>query len=570
MIEASHIDAIFFDMGYTLRTTVKHTELAQRMHGLQKISKLLELTLSPGELNEKLEKGTKAYKKWALKTLIEASEEELWTKWMLPDVPARRVRKHALKLHKYWRDLTGSRPVMPETRQVLEELFRRGYRLGLISNTTSSHEAPQTLKELGLDQYVEVMVLSTVFGKRKPDPSIFLHATRSMLVEPDRCAYVGDRLDRDVAGCRNAGFAKAILIRDRRNPYPQSAKAQTPPDHKIRNLKELLRIFPPRYPSAANKPFFLKLAGKSNSVKWNASLSSMWMMGRFYNMNDCLKEIKRIGFRGVELNHQVDSRILTSIDLRQCSFSGIHEPCPADIPAPLLKSRDMLISSLDEERRQQGIRMTKRSINLAHDLGAGTVIVHAGMIPGCDELEEKLRKLYRNGRRKSAEYEKVLKQARKLKARHIGDHMQAVLASLKVLLEYARPYGIRLGVENRYHYFDIPGPDEMEAILAMAGADRIGFLFDIGHATALERLGFFDVQDWLEKYSSRIVGVHIHDVKGIDDHQAPGLGDVDFGSLAAYLPPDAFRTLEVKANSTPEQISAGLELLAQKGCITRA
>jgi HAD superfamily hydrolase (TIGR01549 family) len=570
VIPATQIDVIFFDMGYTLRTTKKHTDPKQRSGGLKKIIKLLDLDISPEELDQMLVRGAEEYKKWALKTLMEASEEELWTKWMLPNLPAKRIRKNAIKLQKYWRQVSGTRIVMPETRHVLEELFRRGYRLGLISNTTSSREAPMTLKELGLDKYVEVMVLSTVFGKRKPHPSIFLHATKSMLVEPERCAYVGDRPDRDVEGSRNAGFAKSILIRDPRNPYPKTIGPHQVPDHKIKNLKELLKIFPPRYPSITRRRFFiLPVRGSNGSAKWNASLSSMWMMGRFHDLNECLAEIKRIGFKSVELNHQVDSRALSKVDLHKCNFSGIHEPCPADIPAIMLKEKDLLISSLDEGRRQLGVRMTKRSINLAHDLGARVVIVHAGMIPGDDELEQRLRKLFRSGKRSSSEYEKLLKQARKIKSRHVSEHLDAVKVSLQELIDYAKPYSVKLGIENRYHFMDIPGPDELAELLKVASEDQIGFIFDVGHAVAMDRMGFYPFHEWLTRFSERIIGVHIHDVKGIEDHQPPGLGDVDFSSLAAYIPPDAFRTLEVKANSTSEQIIAGLQLLEQKGCITQ-
>ncbi len=570
MIPATQIDAIFFDMGFTLRTTKKHTDPKQRVGGLKKIIKLLELDYSPEELDQMLVRGARKYKKRVLKTLSEASEEELWTKWMLPELPAKKVRKHAIKLNKFWREVTGTRTVMPETRHVLEELFRRGYRLGLISNTTSSREAPMTLKELGLDMYVEVMVLSTVFGKRKPDPSIFLHATKAMLVEPERCAYVGDRPDRDVEGSRNAGFAKSILIRDPSNPYPKVSDPRQAPDHKIRNLKELLKIFPSRYPSITNKRFLISPGSRTiGNAKWNASLSSMWMMGRFHDLNECLAEINRIGFKSVELNHQVDSRTLASVDLRQCTFSGIHEPCPADIAAIMLKEKDLLISSMDEGRRQQGVRMTKRSINLAHDLGAGVVIVHAGMIHGDDELEQRMRKLYRSGKRSSAEYEKLLKETRKVKARHINEHMDAVLTSLRELIEYARPYSIRIGIENRYHFMDIPGPAELEKLLKVDGEEQIGFIFDVGHAITMDRMGFYPFNEWLTRFSERIIGVHIHDVKGIEDHLPPGLGDVDFSILSASIPPNAFRTLEVKANSTREQIIAGLQLLEQKGCIAR-
>ncbi len=41
------------------------------------------------------------------------------------------------------------------------------------------------------------------------------------------------------------------------------------------------------------------------------------------------------------------------------------------------------------------------------------------------------------------------------------------MKSLKELLEYASRFGVRLGLENRYHYFDIPTQDEMAALLTL-------------------------------------------------------------------------------------------------------
>jgi sugar phosphate isomerase/epimerase len=73
---------------------------------------------------------------------------------------------------------------------------------------------------------------------------------------------------------------------------------------------------------------------------------------------------------------------------------------------------------------------------------------------------------------------------------------------------------------------------------------------------------------WLRLYEDRIIGSHLHDVIGINDHQAPGLGDVNFRMVAGYLHKEAFRTLEVTSFNTPENIKAGLKTLAETGCVT--
>ena len=103
---------------------------------------------------------------------------------------------------------------------------------------------------------------------------------------------------------------------------------------------------------------------------------------------------------------------------------------------------------------------------------------------------------------------------------------------------YAGRFGIRLGLENRYHYMDIPTPDELEQLLELAGPDRLGFIYDVGHAQALDRLGFFPHEEWLKRFASRMIGAHLHDVIGVNDHHAPGLGEIDFASHRRLSAPE--------------------------------
>jgi len=56
-------------------------------------------------------------------------------------------------------------------------------------------------------------------------------------------------------------------------------------------------------------------------------------------------------------------------------------------------------------------------------------------------------------------------------------------------------------------------------------------------------------------------------VASLTDHYAAGLGEVDFSMVAEYLPENAFRTCEFQTFNTPEQVSAGLKVLAGHGCI---
>jgi sugar phosphate isomerase/epimerase len=187
--------------------------------------------------------------------------------------------------------------------------------------------------------------------------------------------------------------------------------------------------------------------------------------------------------------------------------------------------------------------------------------------------EKQLRALFEKSKSadyvRSPEYGAIRKGMDETRTTLIGPRIKAVKKSLEELLAYARPRHVRLGLENRYHYFDIPSPDEMGELLALAGPDELGFVYDVGHAQALDRLGFYPREEWLRRFSERIIEVHLHDVQGVNDHFAPGLGDVDYSLLAGCLPADAIRTFEVQASNTPEQVRAGLHFLAEQGIVRK-
>jgi len=239
---ADQIDTILFDMGGTLRRNIKRDETTKA--GI--VQQLLDLLISDQsavELSKLLTSREKAYEEWASKSLDELSESRLWTEWMLPDWPANVIQPISMKLNEIWREAICTRPLFPESGTVLRGLFQRGYRLGLVSNTTSSVDSPRALENAGLANYFEVMVLSCVVGKRKPDPAILLDAAQKMGVKPDHCAYVGDRPDLDVIAARAAGFGKTVVLNNPNRPFPESLTPNQTPDHFINNLMELLDIF---------------------------------------------------------------------------------------------------------------------------------------------------------------------------------------------------------------------------------------------------------------------------------------------------------------------------------------
>jgi putative hydrolase of the HAD superfamily len=200
---------------------------------------------------DELARRQKAYSRWAQERLIQLSEKEIWSRWILPEVPPGQIEPIAAELTLAWSERKGRTVPKPEADETIVELKRRGYRLGVISNTMSSLDIPRSLEAYGWKEYFEAVILSSTTKSRKPAPEPFLEAAHRLNIQPERCAYLGNRISRDMIGCKRAGFAFGIII-ERRRPREDEQGQPIEPDAVIQSLSELLEVFseiPPAFKS---------------------------------------------------------------------------------------------------------------------------------------------------------------------------------------------------------------------------------------------------------------------------------------------------------------------------------
>ncbi len=95
----------------------------------------------------------------------------------------------------------------------LELLRQRGYRLGLISNTSDDKNAQQLIDRYGLRPFFEHIVTSAGCGIRKPDGRIFQLALDHFQAQPDTVMMVGDTLEADVLGANQKGIYSVWITR---------------------------------------------------------------------------------------------------------------------------------------------------------------------------------------------------------------------------------------------------------------------------------------------------------------------------------------------------------------------
>ena len=240
-----NIQAVFFDMGGTIDTYGYTRELRlERTPGIRErlCSVGIDLGFDNEELHEVVSTGLMRYHTWSLESLEELSPQCVWGEYILSDYPVDRSALDAIaeELMCYIETRYYERKMRPEVPAALEAIKQMGLKIGLISNVNSQGQVPTNLTEYKLGHYFDPVVLSSEYGRRKPDPAIFHHAARLAMVPTSHCIYVGDRIARDVLGARRAGFGLVIQIKHDFE-HGECDEGATP-DHVIENMTELLDI----------------------------------------------------------------------------------------------------------------------------------------------------------------------------------------------------------------------------------------------------------------------------------------------------------------------------------------
>ena len=216
------IKGVFFDLGGTLRIVEKvpeHQERAKvrmaQLAGREDVEAFINM----------VEARYEPYREWALGENREAGDYELWHQWLLPELGEERLRAVCHEMTYQYRQVKGLRHVVEGGLQVIRGLYERGYRLGIISNLIGEDEIPNWLREDGLAQYFDAVVLSSVCHIRKPDPTIYRMGCEQLGLGPGECVSVADNLGRDITGGANILFispeklAKKTITDENRPDY---------------------------------------------------------------------------------------------------------------------------------------------------------------------------------------------------------------------------------------------------------------------------------------------------------------------------------------------------------------
>ncbi len=239
------LQVVFFDMGGTIETFCFTREF--RIKNAPQIRACLAkggitLPISDEKLADLITAGVKKYHDWNLDSMIEIPQERIWREYILADlnIPAGKLKPIGEELCYLYETQYYVREMRPEIPAVLAKIKSLGLRIGCISNTQSLGQVPGNLEKYGISEYFDPVILSSAYGLRKPDPSIFYHACRKAGVPSSSCVYVGDKINRDILGAHRAGFRLAVQIRHEYDDGEPDEGAQ--PDAVIHQMNELIPI----------------------------------------------------------------------------------------------------------------------------------------------------------------------------------------------------------------------------------------------------------------------------------------------------------------------------------------
>lgn len=94
----------------------------------------------------------------------------------------------------------------------LEWLRAAGVRIAAVTNASGGHQRKK-LDDLGLARFIDHIAIAGEVGAAKPDPLIFHSACAALGCEPGEAVHVGDRLETDAVGARDAGLTGIWLDR---------------------------------------------------------------------------------------------------------------------------------------------------------------------------------------------------------------------------------------------------------------------------------------------------------------------------------------------------------------------
>lgn len=312
------------------------------------------------------------------------------------------------------------------------------------------------------------------------------------------------------------------------------------------------------------------------------ALSTNWCNRKYDSGEEIADKAIALGFEALELGfNTIDAQLSGFIKrLDRIPVESVHAFCPVPLSAPDGSPELYSLASIDENERAMAKIYLLKTIETASDLGAKTVVLHAGRIPlstffskkrDSHLLREKL--LAVKGDTLDPKYRKILNAALSARNKRAVKATEVFLHELDSIIPVLEKKSLTLALENLPFLEGYPNEVETLEILTKLSGSPVYSWYDTGHHRVREMHGWIDeaAKEALRKLEdlSLIRGMHINDVKDYyDDHFAPGGGSVDFAALSSMAAKVEHIVFEPKSHVSEESLLKALndDIFADNKC----
>ena len=303
------------------------------------------------------------------------------------------------------------------------------------------------------------------------------------------------------------------------------------------------------------------------------ALSTNWCNRIYTSGEEIADKAVELGFSALELgfNTTVDQLAGFAGRLDQIPVESVHAFCPVPLSAPDGSPELYSLASSDENERAMARIHLLKTIDTASDLGAKSIVLHAGRISLATFFSKKrdshlLREtlMAAKGDTLNSKYRKVLNAAISARNKRAAKITDVFLSELDPIIPVLEKRSLALALENLPFLEGYPNEVETLDVVTRLSGSHVFAWYDTGHHRVREMHGWIDdaAKEALGKLeeNSLIRGIHINDVKDYyDDHYAPGGGNVDFAALSSMASKVEHVVFEPKSHVSPEDLKSSLD-----------
>lgn len=293
------------------------------------------------------------------------------------------------------------------------------------------------------------------------------------------------------------------------------------------------------------------------------SFSTCWNNSRHVDGEPMIDEILEMGFSNLELSHGMMITKLPGIQkaYKAGKFNcvGVHNFFPSPVEVMIDAPDAFEYTSHRAYDRKRAMDMTLKTLDVAAEFDADYMVLHMGSVPMSPKkwtkkitamVEDKLDIDAPNKYHKFKE--KFITKRRKVAKLYYARAIEA----LEQIAEKAAEVDVKLAVESRSRFEDMPNEEEMITLQEHFKDNKhVGYWHDFGHVQLKHNIHLLNHEEWLASMSPYLLGCHVHDVYWPKrDHRVPFTGELDFQALLKHVAPSLPHTWELSPTRKKEEI----------------